>query len=136
MLFGHILTFLHFLGHSRLSGPLQAVRHEISRPQTFANSFLTTFWENSRIFREGQWGSFSKYRGFKVGGRWGYFGPSRAKNQIKAMVQHSAEIKFLYVRWCNKYRYCLFSYCIVIRIIKRYPFLIACLLHTLQVYFL
>ena len=41
MLFGHILMFLHFLGHSRLSGTLQAVR---------------------------QWGHFWKYSGFKVGG--------------------------------------------------------------------
>ena len=67
MLFGHILTFLHYLGHPRLSDTLQAVRHEIPRPKTFANSFLTTFWEKSRIFRAGQWGNFSKYRGFKVG---------------------------------------------------------------------
>ena len=43
MLFGHILTFLHFLGHPRLLGTKQAVRHEISLPKTFANSFLTTF---------------------------------------------------------------------------------------------
>ena len=27
----------------------------------------TTFQEKSRIFRVGQWASFSKYRGFKVG---------------------------------------------------------------------
>ena len=43
MLFGHILTFLNFLVHPRLSGSFQAVRQEIPRPETFANSFLTTF---------------------------------------------------------------------------------------------
>ena len=32
-----------YLGHPRLSGILQAVRHDISGPKTFANSFLTTF---------------------------------------------------------------------------------------------
>ena len=68
ILIGHISMFLHFLGHPRLSGPLQAVRHEISRPKTFANSFLTTFQEKSSILRVGHWGNFSKYRGFKVGG--------------------------------------------------------------------
>ena len=40
MKFGHILPFLHCIGHPRLSGTLQAVRHEISRPKTFENSFL------------------------------------------------------------------------------------------------
>ena len=46
MLFGHILTFLHFLGHPRLSGPLQAVRHEISRPKTFENNYVLGKVEN------------------------------------------------------------------------------------------
>ena len=58
MLFGHILKFWHFLGHIRLSDTLQAVRHEISRPKTFANRFLTEFQEKSRIFRVSQWGTF------------------------------------------------------------------------------
>ena len=38
MSFGHILTFLHFLGHPRLLGTLQAVR-----TKTFANSILTNY---------------------------------------------------------------------------------------------
>ena len=39
MLFGHILTFLHFLGHPRLSAPSR----QSGIPKTFANSFLNTF---------------------------------------------------------------------------------------------
>ena len=57
-----ISPFLHFFGHPRLSGTLQAVRPEIS----FANSFLTTFSEKSSIFkvRVGHSWEISKYRGF------------------------------------------------------------------------
>ena len=64
MLFGHILTLSHFL----VTLDFQAVRYEISRPETFTNNFPTTYLEKSRIFRVGQWGDFSKYRGFEAGG--------------------------------------------------------------------
>ena len=53
---GYILTFLPFFGHPIISGSLKAVRHDSFRPESFENSFLTTFKEKSRIFRVGQWG--------------------------------------------------------------------------------
>ena len=34
------------------------VMHDIFRPETFANSFITSFKEKSRIFRVGQWRDF------------------------------------------------------------------------------
>ena len=49
-----ILTFLHFFGHPRLPGSLQALRNMI-------------FEEKSIFFREGQWEDF-RVINFKVGG--------------------------------------------------------------------
>ena len=59
-------------GHPKLSVSLQRVRNDIFRPETFANSFLTTFQEKSRIFRVGQWGDFKdvSLRGFIVQTIW------------------------------------------------------------------
>ena len=58
--------FLHFLGHPRLLGTLNAVRHEISRPKTFANGFYVLGEVKNVQGRSG--GKLIKYRGFKVRG--------------------------------------------------------------------
>ena len=85
MLFGNILAFLYFLGHPKLSGTLQAVRHTISRPNSLQLASLH------------RWGNFLKYRGFKVGGslyeivfgsKSGSLKMSLDKNDMCGLVDH------------------------------------------------
>ena len=78
MLFGHILMFFHFLGHPRLLGTLQAFMHVISRPKTFANSYVLG---KVKHFQGRSVGTFLKYRGFKV--VWAIMPPTVLPSSVK-----------------------------------------------------